>query len=158
MAQPTAHFHRILVLCEGNYCRSPMAECLLRESLGPSVAVESAGLGALHGASAAPEALELMAERGHDISAHRARQFTPQLALASDLILVMDRRQKARCEALVPSARGRVFLLGHWLTEDRQEIADPYRRGPAAFRAALAHIDHSVTAWLPKLFRAQRPA
>ena len=158
MAQPSAPFRSILVLCEGNYCRSPMAEYLLRASLGPQVVVESAGLGALHGASAAPEARTLMAERGLDISAHRARQLTTQSALAADLILVMDRRQKARCESMVPSARGRIFLLGHWLPDGRQEIADPYRRGPEAFRTALNHIDHAVTAWLPRLFQTQRPA
>lgn len=157
-APPAAAFRHILVLCEGNYCRSPMAEFLLKACLGPGVVVESAGLGALHGAAAAPEARALMAERGLDIASHRARQLTAQGALAADLILVMDRRQKARCEALVPSARGRIFLLGQWLPADEQEIADPYRRGAEAFRAALNHIDHSVTAWLPHLLQAERPA
>jgi protein-tyrosine phosphatase len=151
-------FRRILVLCEGNYCRSPMAECLLQAALGPAAEVSSAGLGALHGQGAAPEVLALMAERGLDLSAHRCRQVTPQHLKDSDLVLVMDRRQKARCESVVPSARGKVFLLGHWLEPDRQEIADPYRRGEAAFRRALDHIDDSVTAWLSRLLQAPGPA
>jgi len=146
-----AAFQHILVLCEGNYCRSPMAEFLLKASLGPGVVVESAGLGALIGAGAAPEARLLLEARGLDLSAHRARQLTVEAALAADLVLVMDRRQKVRCEALAPSARGRIFLLGHWLAPDRQEIADPYRRGDEAFRRAFQHIEHAVTAWLPRL-------
>jgi protein-tyrosine phosphatase len=142
-----------------------MAEFLLKASLGPEVVVESAGLGALLGAGAAPEARALLEAKGLDLSAHRARQLTVEAALAADLVLVMDRRQKLRCESLVPSARGRIFLLGHWLPQDRQEIADPYRRGDEAFRLALHHIEHAITAWLPRLLprhaapgHAHRPA
>ena len=93
-----ATFKRILVLCEGNYCRSPMAEFLLRASLGPEVSVESAGLGALHGSSAAPEAEALMTDRGLDISSHRARQLTKEIALAADLILVMEKVHRRRLQ------------------------------------------------------------
>lgn len=151
-------FRRIMVLCEGNHCRSPIAEALLRASVGPSVAVESAGLDALEGHPADEEAQRLMAERGLDIAAHRGRQLTPAMALSADLILVMDREQKAACELRIPSARGRVFLLGHWLPEPRQEIPDPFRRGPEAFRETLNHIDQSVAAWLPKLIPPPRRA
>jgi protein-tyrosine phosphatase len=117
-----------------------MAEFLLKASLGPEVVVESAGLGALLGAGAAPEARALLEAKGLDLSAHRARQLTVE-------------------------ARGRIFLLGHWLPQDRQEIADPYRRGDEAFRLALHHIEHAITAWLPRLLprhaapgHAHRPA
>lgn len=157
-AAPVLSFRRILVLCEGNYCRSPMAEVLLKASLGPGADVSSAGLGALHGQGAAPEVLALMAGRGLDLSAHRCRQVTPAHVREADLVLVMDRRQKARCESVVPSARGKVFLLAHWLPPGRQEIADPFRRGEQAFHEALDHIDQSVTAWLPRLLQAPRPA
>lgn len=154
-AAPTPNIRHILVLCEGNHCRSPMAEYLLRDSLraagSPEIVVESAGLGALHGRSADIEAEKLMAKRGIDISTHRARMLTPKSALAADLILVMDRRQKASCEQFVPSTRGRVFLLGHWLPADEQEIADPFHRGPEAFQRAFNQIDQCVAAWLRRL-------
>ena len=148
----------ILVLCEGNHCRSPMAEALLQRALGPGFRVGSAGLGALVDHPPHEEALRLLAEAGIDFSGHRGRQFTAELALEADLILVMDRAQKAACELRIPSARGRVFLLGHWLPEPRQEIPDPFRRGPEAFRENLNHIDQSVTAWLPKLIPNPRHA
>lgn len=160
-AIPAPTIRHILVLCEGNYCRSPMAEHLLRASLGAAqseeVIVESAGMGALHGRSADPEAEHLMAARGIDLSGHRARMLTTKAALSADLILVMEQGQKTRCEQMVPSARGRVFLLGHWLPSDQQEIADPYRQGTQAFRAALDHIERSVATWLPRLTHPQRP-
>jgi protein-tyrosine phosphatase len=148
----------VLVLCEGSHCRAPMAEVLLRTSLAPSVLVESAGLKALVGAPPDPEAERLMGEFGHDISMHRGRQVTPAMAHKADLILVMDARQKEWCTDLAPSARGRIFLLGHWLSTPPRDIADPYGQGPAAFRRAYEDIHQSVLAWVPHLLSGQRSA
>lgn len=148
----------ILVLCEGNHCRAPMAEGLLREALGPAVRVSSAGLDALVGAPPDPEAMRLMKAHGVDIASHRGRQVTPEMALEADLILVMDARQRAWCEDLVPSACGRIFLLGHWLGSPPPDISDPYGQGPDAFRLAFDAIRQSVTAWVPHLRSEQRPA
>lgn len=147
----SAPVRRILVLCEGNHCRSPLAEALLRNSLGPAFTVGSAGLGALVGHPAHEESCRIAEDQGLDLKAHRGRSFSPELALSTDLILVMDLAQKAACEALVPSARGRVFLLGHWLPEPDREIADPIQRGPEAHRLAHQHIQRALQPWLVRL-------
>ena len=141
----------VLVLCEGNHCRAPMAEGLLREVLGPGVRVASAGLRALVDAPAHPEAVRLMKAHGLDIASHRGRQVTPEMALQADLSLVMDASQLAWCADLVPSARGRIFLMGHWLHTPPPDIADPFGQGPDAFRLAFDAIQQSVTAWVPHL-------
>ncbi|MDR3669582.1 MAG: low molecular weight phosphotyrosine protein phosphatase [Holophaga sp.] len=146
----TAAPRSILVLCEGNHCRSPIAAALLSHALG-SVRVESAGLAAQEGCPPHPEAVRLMAALGLDISAHAGRRLTPATALAADLILVMDRGQKDWCERLVPSVKGRVFLLGHWQRPSPLEIADPFGQGPEAFQAAFQDITHCVRAWLPRV-------
>lgn len=135
-----------------------MAEGLLREALGPCMRVASAGLAALVGAPAHPEAVRLMREHGVDIAAHRGRQVTPVMALAADLILVMEARQLDWCADLVPSARGRIFLMGHWLGTPPPEIPDPYGQGPDAFRSAFDAIRQSVAAWVPRLRSLQRQA
>jgi protein-tyrosine phosphatase len=88
-----------------------------------------------------------MAERGIDLNGFRSRQVTADMALAADLILVMDGEQKKWCETLVPSARGRVQLLGRWLSSDQREIADPFRKSPEAFLHAFNLIQQSVTGW-----------
>lgn len=154
----TPSIRAILILCEGNHCRTPIAEGLLRAALGPSIRVASAGLKALVGFPPDPEAERLMKAAGHDISAHRGRQFTPAMAQDADLILVMDALQKEWCTHLAPSARGRIFLLGHWLAAPPRDIPDPFLQGPQAFRQAFEDIQQSVSAWVPHILPEQRSA
>lgn len=156
--KPRPTFKSILVLCEGNHCRSPIAEALLRQVLPTDIHVESAGLNALQGFSAHPTVLRLMAELGIDVSSHRGRQLTAPMALSADLILVMDDQQKEFCGQMVPGARGRIFLLGHWLASPSREISDPFRQDTDAFRAALEVIQFAVASWLPHMTLKQRSA
>ncbi|MFT3917324.1 MAG: low molecular weight protein-tyrosine-phosphatase [Anaeromyxobacteraceae bacterium] len=137
-------FDRVLVVCVGNICRSPMAAVLLEARLrerGASARVESAGLAALVGEPAAPLALELVGERGLDLSAHRARQLGPALVRGADLVLVMEHGHQRAVEAFHPPARGRVIPLGRWGGFD---VPDPHRRGRAAFEEALALIERGI--------------
>jgi protein-tyrosine phosphatase len=152
------HPESILVLCAGNHCRSPIAEGLLRAELGPGVRIESAGLGAQPGYAPHPEAIRLMAERGINITTLRSRRVTTAQALAADLILVMDREQKAMCEAMDPAIKGRVHLLGHWLPQECREISDPMGRAPETFAQVFERIRESVRAWSLRLALSRRPA
>jgi protein-tyrosine phosphatase len=137
-------FTRILMVCVGNICRSPMAEALLRQRLaarGVQATVESAGIAALVGHPADPMAQELMRERGLDITGHRARQLTLPLLKAFEVALVMEAGQQREVESMLPAARGRVHPLGRWGGFD---VPDPYRRDRAAFERALALIERGV--------------
>lgn len=137
-------FTRILTVCVGNICRSPMAEALLAHRLagrGVVATVESAGIAALSGRPADPTAQALMGERGLDISGHRARQLTPELIRAFELVLVMEADQQKAIESMLPSARGRVHRIGRFGGFD---VPDPYRQDRAAFERALALIERGV--------------
>lgn len=146
------------MVCEGNHCRSPIGEALLKEGLGPAFRVRSAGLAALEGAPAAREVERLMTGAGLDITQHRGSQLTAAMALETDLILVMDDEQKDDLERAVPSVRGRIYLLGHWLPAPDHQIADPFRKGDAAYRTAFDHIQRAVAGWLPHLIHQQGPS
>lgn len=141
----------ILVVCIGNICRSPMGEYLLRRALPSNIKISSAGLGALVGNPADDLAIELMKQHGEDITAHRARQISAALVAEHELILVMTQRQKDRLEAEYPSARGRVFLYGHWLKAD---VADPYQQDRAAFESAFDIINEATPLWAAKLIKS----
>jgi protein-tyrosine phosphatase len=138
---------RVLVVCIGNICRSPMAEGLIRQAI-PGVQISSAGLSALVGRGADPIALQIMAEIGVDISAHRARMLTDAIAREADLILVMDDRQKQQLATLYPYVRGKVYKLGE---ANDQDIPDPYRRDTEVFRTAFSLIENGVNEWVKRI-------
>jgi protein-tyrosine phosphatase len=127
-----------------------MAEALLRHALREQeeITVESAGLGAMVGQAASEHAVELMLERGIDISLHRARQLTPEMVGAAELILVMESRHKKSLETADAAVRGKVFRLGEWRDMD---INDPYRQSRAVYEGVLADIDDSVADWMEQL-------
>lgn len=98
----------VLTICTGNICRSPAAEYLLRERLGPGINVVSAGTSAVvgHGVEAQMAALLPM-----DTSAFAAQSLTPRLVREADLILGLTRFHRALAVELVPMAVRRAFTL-----------------------------------------------
>lgn len=120
-----------------------MAEGLLRARFAARGrgTVSSAGIAALAGRPAERFAVELLAERGHDISGHRARQLTPELIADADLVLVMEARQQQALERMASAARGRVHRLGRFGGFD---VEDPFRLPREAFERALAQIERGL--------------
>jgi protein-tyrosine phosphatase len=103
----------IVVICTGNRFRSPLAEHLLRRAVeGLPVEVSSAGTQELAAGGALPEALELGAELGLDLSAHRSRMLANGVAAEADLVLGFERRHIVRAVVDGGADRGRTFTLG----------------------------------------------
>ncbi len=127
-----------------------MAEAMLQDALGDKsdISVTSAGIGALVGYPAAEYSAALMKERGLDISGHKARQLTPELITATDLILVMEAGHKRAIDMQDPTARGKVHRLGEWQDID---ITDPHRKPRKAYEEALVLIEQGVNDWAEKI-------
>jgi protein-tyrosine phosphatase len=142
-------FKHILVVCHANVCRSPAAE-LLFKARRPNKSIEfhSAGIRAQDGASIDPTMQRLLAGHGIDSTEHRAKRLNLSYVRDADLILVSERQQIAAVEALVPTSRGKVHLLGKWEDSD---VADPYGGHEDAYRQSFALIEHLVTGWLNKI-------
>jgi protein-tyrosine phosphatase len=137
----------ILVVCEGNICRSPMGEMILRTKL-PGVQVWSAGMGALVGSPPAPHAEEVMREHGLDISSHRAQQLSETDCKRAELILVMEQDQKRRLERRFSFTTGRVYQLGHF---GKFDVSDPYRMPRIHFEQCFELLDRGAADWVERI-------
>jgi protein-tyrosine phosphatase len=133
----------VLMVCEGNICRSPVARALLQREL-PHCEVNSAGTRALVGERAAPLIIELATARGLDLHDHVATALTYEQVSAAELILCMTQAQRDLILTIYPFARGKVFRLGE---HDQVDIVDPYKRHRAAFELAFAQIESGVSNW-----------
>jgi protein-tyrosine phosphatase len=88
---------RVLVVCEGNICRSPLACAMLAKGL-PAIHFSSAGTHALVGEGADPYMIEVARERGVSLDGHIATALSEDLVRAADLILTMTKRQREEIE------------------------------------------------------------
>jgi protein-tyrosine phosphatase len=102
----------VLVVCEGNLCRSPLAERLLTSRLaGSEVRVASAGVHAVVGAPMDASAAAELARLGGDPTEFEARQLTTPMANAADLVLTATRAIRGHVVASAPAALKRTFTL-----------------------------------------------
>lgn len=144
-------FANVLIVCHANVCRSPAAEMLFKakQRTAAPIAFHSAGLWAMNGHAMDPVMRHLLAERGVASGIHYARRLDRELVRAADLVLVTERAQVSRVEALDPASRGKVYPLGKW--EDDSDVADPHGGAEIAYRESLVLIEHLVMGWLKKI-------
>ena len=149
---------RILTVCLGNICRSPMAEGVLRHraaATGLHVATDSAGTSHFHtGEAPDRRAQTAMRRQGIDISDLRARQVVAQDFARFDLLLAMDASNLRDLHALAPSEvlRGKASLImdlapGHAL----REVPDPYYGGDEGFDEVYHMLDEAVTGLIARI-------
>lgn len=140
---------RILIVCVGNICRSPMAEAVLRRRLPRVMHVSSAGLAARVGDGVHPVAAEVMHAHGLATVEHVARQFTRALCADTDLVLTMERRHAQAVFALAPEVRPYLHLLGRW--DGQREIRDPCGKSREHFEETFDAIEYAAKQWCERI-------
>jgi len=156
-------FFRILIVCTGNACRSPMAEGMLKmmtpELLRKKLIVASAGTAPLEGGPPTTSAVQATRELGTDISGVVSRQLKPEMISSADLILTMEQAHRDRVAELVPEAWQKTHLLkGYGQTgvpTFEREIRDPigmplgfYRKTARLIQSSLKGVVAELTRWL----------
>lgn len=155
---------RVVFVCTGNICRSPMAEVVFRwfaasVGLADRVVSCSAGTGDWHvGEAADPRATAALERRGYDGTRHRARQFSAADFGSNDLVVALDRSHERNLRAWARSETDaeKVVLLRGFEEgpPEPPDVPDPYYAGPEDFDEVLAMIENACRA----LFRQLEPA
>lgn len=148
---------RLLCVCRGNTCRSPMAQAVLQDRLadaGIAAHVDSAGTDVDPiGATPDPRGLRAAKGRGYETAHQRSRQLAMADFSRSDLILVMDQRNMASLQAMQPNPVQTAIQL---FDPQGRDIPDPYHGGPDDYEHALDMIEQAADALIEKL-RADPP-
>jgi protein-tyrosine phosphatase len=121
MSEASGGVFRVLLVCTGNVCRSPLAERLLRRELdgvrcelggfASELVIESAGTRALVGEPMDPRTAAVALDAGVDPDGHRARQLEAEQVAAAGLVLGLAREHRSAAVRLVPRANRYAFTL-----------------------------------------------
>lgn len=148
---------KILMVCLGNICRSPLADGLLRQKVienNLKVEVDSAGTSAFHVGDAPDHRMtETAKKRGTDISFLRARQFKSNDFQEFDLIYVMDQSNLKNVLALAQNEidKKKVKLILNEISNSDAEVPDPYFGGQSGFEHVYDLLDEATEVIIEKI-------
>lgn len=147
---PKAPRRKLLFLCSGNICRSPLAEELAKRKLA-GYEIHSAGLNTKNGTGCPPHILSVAKSLGINLSEFRPTRVSKRDIDEAELVLVMDSDNYNGVAREFPEAMGRVTALGLFASQARVRIADPFLANEEETRVVSQQIRSSIdglASWL----------
>jgi len=132
---------KLLFICTGNTCRSPMAQGLARIYFPDDYEILSAGINANEGESISNHAAAVLKEKGLDMSGHRAVRLTEEMLEYADDIFTMTRSQANHLKNLYPQHCSKIKTLG---SRAGQEINDPWGGSLEEYRRCARQIEELI--------------
>ena len=142
---------KIVFVCTGNTCRSPMAEALAKsifESHGLDIIVRSAGVSTGDGYPASENAIAAMLEENIDLQAHKSTQISREILADASLVLTMTKGHLSEVRSICPEASA--FTLGEYAMTD-SDISDPFGDSLEVYRECAAQIKELIMVSLSKI-------
>jgi protein-tyrosine-phosphatase len=167
MAPKSKKKFKVLFVCTGNTCRSPMAEGILKSALKKrgikNVEVNSAGTHGLHFAPVSVFAAQIAKQKGVDLFRNRSRELTGDMIKAASLILVMAQEHLDYIIRMDPAAASKTFLLKAFArgtgasNGDGEEgvlsVKDPIGGSLEDYQRSFSEIEMEIERILPELLQ-----
>ena len=138
---------KILMVCLGNICRSPLAEAVLKSKLDSNFTVESAGTAAYHvGNKPDPRSIAVARQNGLNITNQRARKFTKQDFEDFDIIYAMDNSNYQNIIGLAENSQQKEkvkLILNESFPDKNLDVPDPYYGGDKGFENVYNMLDNA---------------
>ena len=138
---------KILMVCLGNICRSPLAEGILKSKLDANFIVESAGTAAYHvGNKPDPRSIAVARQNGLNITNQRARKFNKQDFEDFDIIYAMDNSNYQNIIALAENSQQKEkvkLILNESFPDKNLDVPDPYYGGEKGFENVYNMLDNA---------------
>ena len=147
---------RVVFICSGNICRSPIAEAMLSariEKQGLDLEASSAGTLGIEDHAADPDAIKAVGEEGIDLRNHRSRGVSRDIIEDAFAVIVMGPEHEEGLGARYPDTRDSIVRLWEYCPAGREagEIEDPLGRGLDEFRRIRDVIREALDHWLSSI-------